>query len=160
MWTEIARAQYARAGRRHASDLDDAEWGPIEPDTPRRKPLGRRRRVALRAVVNAILHACRAGCPWRMLPTDGRDTYALVKSGIMRGASIEFHAIDERVSRERDKPLVEVLEARLERVKKSLHFGLKCDSVGFIKDLRGRTRCRKRKVFAVCARTVSRRSGG
>ena len=44
---------------------------------------------------------------------DGRDTYALVKSGIMRGASIEFHAIDERVSRERDKPLVEVLEARL-----------------------------------------------
>lgn len=45
--------------------------------------------------------------------TDGRDTYALVKSGIMRGASIEFHAIDERVSRERDKPLVEILEARL-----------------------------------------------
>ena len=113
MWTEIARAQSARAGRRHASDLDDAEWGPIEPDTPRRKPLGRRRRVALRAVVNAILHVCRAGCPWRMLPTDGRDTYALVKSGIMRGASIEFHAIDERVPRERDKPLVVVLEARL-----------------------------------------------
>ena len=44
---------------------------------------------------------------------DGRDTYALVKSGIMRGASIEFHAIDERVSRERDKPLVEILEAKL-----------------------------------------------
>ena len=44
---------------------------------------------------------------------DGRDTYALVKSGIMRGASIEFHEIDSRISRERDKPLVEVLEAKL-----------------------------------------------
>ena len=45
--------------------------------------------------------------------TDGPDTYALVKSGIMRGASIEFHALDERISRERDKPRVEVLEVRL-----------------------------------------------
>ena len=70
MWTEITRAQYARAGRCYASDLDDAEWGLIEPDMPRRKPLGRRRRVALRAVVNAILYVCRTGCPWRMLPKD------------------------------------------------------------------------------------------
>ena len=70
MWTEITRAQYARAGRCYASDLDDAEWSLIEPDMPRRKPLGRRRRVALREVVNAILHVCRTGCPWRMLPKD------------------------------------------------------------------------------------------
>ena len=70
MWTEIARAQSARAGRCYASDPGDAEWGLIEPDMPRRKPLGRRRRVALRAVVNAILHVCRTGCPWRMLPKD------------------------------------------------------------------------------------------
>ena len=67
MWAEITRACSARAGRCYASDLDDAEWGPIEPDMPRRKPLGRRRRVALRAVVNAILYVCCAGCPWRML---------------------------------------------------------------------------------------------
>ena len=70
MWTEITRAQYARAGRCYASDLDVAEWGLIEPDMPRRKPLGRRRRVALREVVNAILYVCRTGCPWRMLPKD------------------------------------------------------------------------------------------
>ena len=63
MWTEIARAQSACAGRCYASDPGDAEWGPIEPDTPRRKPLGRRRRAALREAVNATLYVCRTGCP-------------------------------------------------------------------------------------------------
>ena len=63
MRAEIARAESAHPDRRHASDPGDAEWDPIEPDTPRRKPLGRRRRVEPREAVGAILHVCRSGCP-------------------------------------------------------------------------------------------------
>ena len=68
MWTETTRSQYAREGRCYASDLDDAEWRPIAPAMPPRKPVGRRRRIDLREVVNAILSVLRCGCPWRMLP--------------------------------------------------------------------------------------------
>ena len=49
MQTGIARPQSAHAGRRCASGPDGAEWSPIEPDTPRRKPLGRGRHAELRA---------------------------------------------------------------------------------------------------------------
>ena len=70
MWTETTRPQYARAGRRYASDLSDEEWALLAPDMPARKRLGRRRRVDFREVVNAILYIFRGGCPWRMLPKD------------------------------------------------------------------------------------------
>ena len=36
----------------------------------RRFPFGRPRKTNLRAVVEAILYVLRAGCPWRMLPSD------------------------------------------------------------------------------------------
>ena len=70
MWTEITRPKYARAGRRYASDLTDAEWRLIEPFMPPVKRLGRPRETDVRAVVDAILYIARTGCQWRLLPKD------------------------------------------------------------------------------------------
>jgi transposase len=70
MWTETTRPKYERAGRRYASDLDDAEWALIEPHLPAAKPLGRPRETDLRAVLDAILYIGRTGCQWRLLPKD------------------------------------------------------------------------------------------
>ena len=70
MWTEITRAKYERCELRYASDLTDGEWAVIEPFLPPARKTGRPRTTALREVVNAILYLLRAGCPWRMLPTD------------------------------------------------------------------------------------------
>ena len=70
MWTEITRPKYARAGRRYASDLTDAEWRLIEPFMPPVRRLGRPRETDLRAVIDAILYIARTGCQWRLLPKD------------------------------------------------------------------------------------------
>lgn len=68
MWTDSARRQYQRLGRRYASDLTDEEFAVIEPLLPPAKWGGRRRTTALREVLNAILYLLRTGCQWRMLP--------------------------------------------------------------------------------------------
>ena len=70
MWAEITRAKSVRDGGRHASDSREAEWRPIAPDMPARKPPGRRRSTDLREAVDAILDLLRAGCPWRMSPKE------------------------------------------------------------------------------------------
>ncbi len=70
MWTEITRPKYEREGLRYASDLTDREWELIAPFLPPAKAVGRPRTTDLREVVNAILYLLRAGCPWRMLPTE------------------------------------------------------------------------------------------
>lgn len=70
MWTKTTRRKYARAGRRYASDLSDAEWAVIQPYMPAAKPLGRPRATDLRAVLDAILYIARTGCQWRQLPKD------------------------------------------------------------------------------------------
>jgi transposase len=70
MWTEITCPKYARAGRRYASDLTDAEWRLIESFMPPVKRLGRPRETDLRVVVDAILYIARTGCQWRLLPKD------------------------------------------------------------------------------------------
>ena len=69
-WTEITRRQYRRDGLRYASDMTDAEWELIAPLMPRRRRLGRPRRVDLRRVVEAILFIASAGCQWRALPKE------------------------------------------------------------------------------------------
>jgi len=69
-WTEITGAKYRRDGLRYASDLTDAEWALVAPFMPAPKRLGRPRRTALRAVVNAILYLASGGIPWRALPKD------------------------------------------------------------------------------------------
>ena len=68
MRAEIARAKSARDGGRHASDSREAEWRPIAPDMPVRKPPGRRRRTDLREAANAVLYVLRSGWPWRRPP--------------------------------------------------------------------------------------------
>ena len=70
MWTEITRPQYLRQGLRYASDVTPAEWNVIEPQLPAAKLLGRPRKTALMAVVNALFYIARTGCQWRMLPRD------------------------------------------------------------------------------------------
>src|SRR5215203_3566066 len=69
-WTASARRQYARPAARYATDLTDAEYVLIAPHLPAPKRTGRRRRVDLREVVNAILYLLRSGCPWRLLPKE------------------------------------------------------------------------------------------
>lgn len=54
---------YQRSGARYASDLTDAEFALIEPMLPPAKRGGRRRKTALREVLNAILYLLRTGCP-------------------------------------------------------------------------------------------------
>lgn len=71
MWTKEHRArQAAFARRRYPTDLTDAEWAQIAPLLPRPAKRGRKPRVDLREILNAIRYLARAGCGWRMLPTD------------------------------------------------------------------------------------------
>ena len=70
MWTDLARQKYARLEGRYASDLTDAEAARLLPYLPAAKPGGRRRKVDLVAVVNAIFYVLRTGCQWRQLPKD------------------------------------------------------------------------------------------
>src|ERR1044071_5416720 len=69
MWTKEHRErQAAFERRRYPSDLTDAEWERIEPFLPKPARRGRRPKVDLREILNAIRYLARAGCSWRMLP--------------------------------------------------------------------------------------------
>jgi transposase len=68
MWTDSARARYARPAKRYASDLTDAEFALIAPALPPKHQLGRPRTTDLRAVLDAIFYLLRTGCQWSMLP--------------------------------------------------------------------------------------------
>jgi putative transposase len=52
------------------TDLTDDEWRVLEALIPPAKPGGRPRSVDLRAIVNGVRYLLRAGCAWRLLPTD------------------------------------------------------------------------------------------
>lgn len=54
--------------RRYPTDLTDEEWSQIVPLLPKPGKTGRRRRIDLREVLNAIRYLVRTGCNWRMLP--------------------------------------------------------------------------------------------
>ena len=69
-WTETTRPNYARRGRRYASDITDAEWALISPFMPPPKRVGRPRTTDLRDVIDAILYMAASGCQWAMLPND------------------------------------------------------------------------------------------
>ena len=71
MWTAANRKSYERKGLRYPSDMTDAEWALVEPlvDVPQRGQ-GRRRRVDLREVLNAVFYILETGCQWRALPRD------------------------------------------------------------------------------------------
>ena len=55
---------------RYPSDLSDEEWFIVEPILEKANPYttGRRRKVDLREVLNAIFYLNKTGCQWRYLP--------------------------------------------------------------------------------------------
>ena len=70
MWTAEQRQAHERAGLRYPSDLTDAEWVLVAPFIPPAKRGGRRRTVAVRAVLNGIFHILATGCRGRAPPKD------------------------------------------------------------------------------------------
>lgn len=56
--------------RRYPTDLTDEEWSQVEPLLSKPGKTGRRRRINLREVLNAIRYLARTGCGWRMLPVN------------------------------------------------------------------------------------------
>jgi transposase len=71
MWTKEQRErQRAFERRRYPTDLTDEEWERILPLLPKPARRGRRPSVDLREILNAIRYLARAGCGWRMLPTN------------------------------------------------------------------------------------------
>jgi transposase len=70
MWTPTTRTQHSREGLRYQTDLTDAEWAVIAPHLPRERKTGRPRSWPMREIINGIFYVMRAGCPWRLLPTD------------------------------------------------------------------------------------------
>lgn len=73
MWTAANRGRMAaieKKTRRYPTDLTDEEWSQVEPLLPKPGRTGRRRRIDLREVLNAIRYLARTGCGWRMLPVN------------------------------------------------------------------------------------------
>jgi transposase len=71
MWTKEHRARLAAFEKgRYPTDLTDEEWERVKPLLPRPARRGRKPGGDLREVLNAIRYLARAGCGWRMLPTD------------------------------------------------------------------------------------------
>ena len=70
MWTPTTREQHSRKALRYQTDLTDAEWVVIEPHLPPAHGTGRPRSWPMREIVNGIFYEMRAGCPWRLLPSD------------------------------------------------------------------------------------------
>ncbi len=70
MWTKEHRArQFAfEQRRRYPTDLTDAEWEQIKPLLPKPARRGRKPKVDLREILNAIRYMARSGGGWRMLP--------------------------------------------------------------------------------------------
>ena len=70
MWTPTTHRHHSRRTARYASDLTDAEWHLVEPYLPAPSRLGRPRARPMREIVNGIFYVLRAGCPWRLIPSD------------------------------------------------------------------------------------------
>jgi len=54
----------------YPTDLSDEQWKLLELMLPPPELFGRKRRVDLRAVLNALCYVARAGCQWRLLPRE------------------------------------------------------------------------------------------
>jgi transposase len=70
MWMPITRQQHSRPATRYQTDLTDAEWRVIAPHLPKPCATGRPREWPMREIVNGIFYVMRAGCPWRLVPSD------------------------------------------------------------------------------------------
>jgi putative transposase len=54
----------------YPTDLNDKEWGVIEPYVPKPKTGGRPAEHSRREIINAIAYILRSGCAWRLMPHD------------------------------------------------------------------------------------------
>jgi len=63
-------AAIERKTKRYPTDLTDEEWGHIAPLLPAPPKRGRKPKVDLREVLNAIRYMTRTAGGWRMLPKD------------------------------------------------------------------------------------------
>ena len=70
MWTPTTRQKYSRTVTRYQTDLTDTEWRVIAPHLPKPCATGRPREWPMREIVNGIFYVMRAGCPWRLMPSD------------------------------------------------------------------------------------------
>jgi transposase len=70
MWTPTTRQKHSRTVTRYQTDLTDKEWRVIEPHLPKPCATGRPREWPMREIVNGIFYVMRAGCPWRLVPSD------------------------------------------------------------------------------------------
>jgi transposase len=70
MWTPTTRQKHSRTVTRYQTDLTDKEWRVIEPHLPKPCATGRPREWPMREIVNGIFYVMRAGCPWRLMPSD------------------------------------------------------------------------------------------
>ena len=71
MWTQANRGRMARIEKktkRYPTDLTDEEWRAIAPLLPKPSRRGRKPRVEMREILNAIRYMARSGGGWRMLP--------------------------------------------------------------------------------------------
>src|SRR5215213_959665 len=85
-------------GRRHyPTDLTDEQWQVLAPLLARPKGPGRPTRVAVRAVVNALLYQARTGCQWRLLPQDFPDWQAVRYYFDKWGADGTWAAINQQL---------------------------------------------------------------
>lgn len=55
---------------KYGTDLTDAQWRLLEPLVPAPKEGGRPAKYSRQDLLQAMLYALRAGCPWRLLPHD------------------------------------------------------------------------------------------
>jgi putative transposase len=55
-------------GKVCTTDLSDAEWACLQNHLPASKLPGKMRTYALREIFDAIFHALKSGCFWRLLP--------------------------------------------------------------------------------------------
>jgi transposase len=70
MWTPTTRQKHSRTVTRYQTDLTDTEWRVIAPHLPKPCATGRPREWPMREIVNGIFYVMRAGCPWRLVPSD------------------------------------------------------------------------------------------
>lgn len=70
MWTPTTRRQHSCVTRRYQTDLTDAQWRLLEPHPPVPRPTGRPREWPMREIINGVFYVMRAGCPWRLMPSD------------------------------------------------------------------------------------------
>ena len=70
MWTETTREDYRRDDLAYASGTREEEWAELVLLLPPARRLGRRRKWALREIVEALLYIGWSGCQWRALPAE------------------------------------------------------------------------------------------